>query len=36
MLNFIRTRIRAVLSLGLSAAPCVRRDEPAFWILFAR
>jgi len=36
MLNFIRTRIRAVLSLGSRAAPDLRRNEPAFWILFAR
>ena len=36
MLNFVLTRVRAVISLGSPAARNVRRDEPVFWILFAR
>jgi len=34
MLNLIVARVRALLFAG-SAAPA-RRDEPRFWILFAR
>jgi len=36
MLSLIRSRIRAVMFPGSPAMRAPRRDEPTFWILFAR
>jgi len=36
MLNLIFSRVRAMVSFGSPAARGPRRDEPRFWILFAR